>query len=60
MLDVVIMLGTNDLKHRLNASAAEIAAGAGMLADIVASSNCGLNGGAPEMLRVPSAHRAGR
>ena len=49
---VIIMLGTNDLKHRINASAAEIAAGAGMLADIVASSGCGPNGGAPQTLLV--------
>ena len=38
---VIIMLGTNDLKHRLNASAAEIAEGAGMLVDIVTGSGCG-------------------
>jgi lysophospholipase L1-like esterase len=49
---VIIMLGTNDLKHRLNASAAEIAQGAGMLVDIVASSGCGPNGGAPRTLLV--------
>jgi lysophospholipase L1-like esterase len=46
------MLGTNDLKHRINASAAEIAAGAGMLADIVAGSGCGPNGSAPQALLV--------
>lgn len=49
---VIIMLGTNDLKHRLNASAAEIAEGAGMLSDIVAGSGCGPDGGAPETLLV--------
>jgi lysophospholipase L1-like esterase len=49
---VIIMLGTNDLKHRMNASAAEIAAGAGMLVDIVAASGCGPNGGAPQTLVV--------
>jgi lysophospholipase L1-like esterase len=49
---VIIMLGTNDLKHRLNASAAEIAEGAGMLADIVAGSGCGPDGGAPQTLLV--------
>ena len=49
---VIIMLGTNDLKHRLNASAAEIAAGAGMLADIVAGSGCGPDGRAPQTLLV--------
>jgi lysophospholipase L1-like esterase len=49
---VIIMLGTNDLKHRINASAAEIAEGAGMLADIVARSGCGRNGGVPQTLLV--------
>jgi lysophospholipase L1-like esterase len=49
---VIIMLGTNDLKRRINASAAEIAQGAGMLADIVAGSNCSGNGGAPQTLLV--------
>ena len=49
---VIIMLGTNDLKHRINDSAAEIAAGAGMLADIVAGSGCGPNGSAPQALLV--------
>lgn len=49
---VIIMLGTNDLKHRINASAAEIAAGAGMLVDIVAASDCGPDGRAPETLLV--------
>ncbi len=49
---VIVMLGTNDLKHRINASAAEIAEGAGMLADIVAGSGCGPDGGAPPTLLV--------
>jgi len=49
---VVIVLGTNDLKHRINASAAEIAAGAGMLTDIVAGSGCGPDGRAPQTLLV--------
>jgi lysophospholipase L1-like esterase len=49
---VIIMLGTNDLKHRMNASAAEIAAGAGMLADIVSASGCGPDGRAPQTLLV--------
>ena len=49
---VIVMLGTNDLKHRINASPAEIAAGAGMLVDIVASSGCGPDGGAPQTLLV--------
>ena len=49
---VIIMLGTNDLKRRINASASEIAEGAGMLADIVAGSGCGPGGGAPQTLLV--------
>lgn len=49
---VIIMLGTNDLKHRINASAAEIAEGAGMLVDIVAASGCGPDGRAPQTLVV--------
>ena len=55
---VIVMLGTNDLKHRLNASAAEIATGAGMLVDIVAASGCGPDGRSPQTLLVcPAAHR---
>ena len=49
---VIVMLGTNDLKHRLNASAAEIATGAGMLVDIVAASGCGPDGRSPQTLLV--------
>jgi lysophospholipase L1-like esterase len=49
---VIVMLGTNDLKHRINVSAAEIARGAGMLIDIVAASGCGSDGRAPQTLLV--------
>ncbi len=49
---VIVMLGTNDLKHRINASAAEIAQGAGMLVDIVAVSGCGPDGHGPQTLLV--------
>jgi lysophospholipase L1-like esterase len=49
---VIIMLGTNDLKRRINASAAEIAEGAGMLVDVVAASGCGPDGRAPQSLLV--------
>ena len=49
---VIIMLGTNDLKHRLNASPAEIAEGAGMLVDIVTGSGCGPDGRAPQTILV--------
>ena len=58
---VVVMLGTNDLKHRINATASDIAEGAGMLADIVAASGCGRDEGAPQTLLVcPAAARAPR
>lgn len=49
---VIVMLGTNDLKRRLNATASEIAEGAGMLVEIVAGSGCGPDGGAPQTLLV--------
>jgi lysophospholipase L1-like esterase len=49
---VVVMLGTNDLKRRLGGSAAEIAAGAGMLVDIVGASGCGPEGDSPQTLLV--------
>ena len=49
---VIVMLGTNDLKHRLNASAAEIAKGAGLLVDLLAASGCGPEGAAPRTLLV--------
>ncbi len=49
---VIIMLGTNDLKHRIGVSAREIAEGAGMVVDVVAGSDCGPGGGAPQTLLV--------
>lgn len=47
---VVIMLGTNDLKHRFSLTAFDIAKGAGVLVDIVQRSNAGPQGRAPEAL----------
>jgi lysophospholipase L1-like esterase len=47
---VVIMLGTNDLKARFSAPPYDIAAGAGVLLDIVARSTAGRNGAAPRAL----------
>lgn len=47
---VVIMLGTNDLKQRFSLPAADIAAGAGVLVDIVKKSDFGPGGEAPEVL----------
>ncbi len=49
---VVVMLGTNDLKQRLGVAARDIAAGAGMLVDEIARSECGPNGGSPQVLLV--------
>lgn len=47
---VIIMLGTNDLKQRLNLPACDIAAGAGVLVDIVQKSMCGVGDNSPEVL----------
>ena len=49
---VVLMLGTNDLKERFDASASDIDQGAASLADIIRRSGCGPRGGAPEVLLV--------
>ena len=38
---VIVMLGTNDLKGRFAVGARDIAAGAGLLLDIVRASDCG-------------------
>ncbi|MCP4386438.1 MAG: SGNH/GDSL hydrolase family protein [Hyphomicrobiales bacterium] len=55
-LDVVIIkLGTNDLKARFNKSAWEIAAGMGVLVDLVISSAVGRDGGTPRILVVAPA-----
>lgn len=49
---VVIMLGTNDLKARFNKTPWEIAAGVGVLVDIVRTAAVGRNAGVPEILVV--------
>ncbi len=49
---VVILLGTNDLKHRFGLSAWDIAASAGVLVDIVQSSAFGPGGSAPRVLLI--------
>ncbi|MBM3475430.1 MAG: hydrolase [Armatimonadetes bacterium] len=52
-LDLVITaLGINDLKKRFSLSAWDIAAGAGVLVDIVRKSETGPNGAAPKVLLV--------
>lgn len=47
---VIIMLGTNDLKHRFSLTAFDIAKGAGVLVDMVQKSNSGVNGNASHVL----------
>ena len=47
---VIIMLGTNDLKVRFSLPASDIAAGAGVLIDIVKKSESGPEGKTPEIL----------
>ena len=49
---VVIMLGTNDLKARFSVPACDVAAGTGVLVDIVTQSDTGPSGRAPEVLLV--------
>ncbi len=47
---VIILLGTNDLKHRFGLNADDIARGAGTLADICRESDTGPKGGPPTVL----------
>jgi len=47
---VIIMLGTNDLKYRFSVTAQDIAAGAGILVDIVNRSGTPKNPQAPKVL----------
>jgi lysophospholipase L1-like esterase len=49
---VIVMLGTNDLKMRFNVPACDIAAGAGVLVDIIAKSETGPGDGAPQVLLI--------
>jgi lysophospholipase L1-like esterase len=49
---VAIMLGTNDLKTRFNASPWDIAQGLGSLISIVRSAAAGRGGGSPEILVI--------
>jgi lysophospholipase L1-like esterase len=49
---VVIMLGTNDLKARFGLPACDIAAGVGVLVDIVAKSETGPGNRAPKVLLI--------
>jgi lysophospholipase L1-like esterase len=47
---VVILLGTNDLKHRFSLTAYDIAEGAGVLVDLVHASQVGPDNGRPTVL----------
>jgi len=49
---VVVMLGTNDLKKRYSAHSSDIAAGAGVLLDIIATSGAGTVAVAPAILLI--------
>ena len=49
---VIIMLGTNDLKMRFSVPACDVAAGAGVLVDIVAKSETGPKDSAPQVLLI--------
>ena len=49
---VVLMLGTNDLKHRFGLSAADIAEGAGTLVGLIRKSEAGPHDRAPGVLLV--------
>ena len=49
---VIVMLGTNDLKGRFRVGARDIAAGAGLLLDIVHASACGPGESPPQALLV--------
>ena len=47
---IIILLGTNDLKHRFGVTAFDIAAGVGQLVKIVQQSGSGPGGSAPKLL----------
>ncbi len=49
---VVLMLGTNDLKHRFAKSAYDIASGAGVLVEMIQRSMTAPDGGIPQVLLI--------
>ena len=49
---VIVMLGSNDLKHRFSVTPADIAASVGRLATTIRASACGPNGDAPQVLLI--------
>jgi len=53
---LILMLGTNDMKHRFGLSAFDIAAGIGMLLSIVPQLGCGPDGAMPKLLIMAPPH----
>jgi lysophospholipase L1-like esterase len=53
---VIIMLGTNDLKKRFSLTAFDVAAAAGVLVNIVMTSNSGRSGKPPKVLLISPPH----
>jgi lysophospholipase L1-like esterase len=49
---IIIMLGTNDLKHRFNPSPYEVSHGAQLVAEAALASGCGPDDGQPKVLLV--------
>ena len=49
---VLVMLGTNDLKHRFALTPWDVAAGVRRVGETILSSGCGADGGAPALLLV--------
>lgn len=56
---VVLMLGTNDLKHRFALSPEAVASSVQVLIDTILASPCGANGSAPKLLLMAPPHVAG-
>lgn len=53
---VVLMLGTNDLKHRFGLSAFDIAKGVRVLVETILTRGAGLEGGLPKLLLLSPPH----
>lgn len=49
---IILMLGTNDLKHRFGLSAFDIAAGVSMLVSLIQQTPCGPEGTVPPLLLI--------
>ncbi len=53
---ILLMLGTNDLKHRFGLSAYDISAGIAMLLTVIQQSGCGPEGRTPRVLLLSPPH----